>query len=222
LIRINLTPPEELDSQYWWVPDAAVAVFVFGIAFFAVDFYLGTIRDETAQVNSQAQSLNQSYAQIKPDLDKYNNLEKDIDELNKKLNSLKNITVSKIAKYKPVIVMEHLQNLKPEGVWFWQANISKSNQFEIVGQGFDNILIAEFLTSLRATESHEVDSSDLRTQLFFTDLKLEESNAQKAGRGEFPELNSFPEFTIKGSFGERGGMEQIPMSMGSETVAFNE
>ncbi len=206
MIKINLCPIDELESQYWYVPDVTFAAVIAALAFLGVQYFLGTIQERIDTTNANITSLTESYDKLAPDLAKFSGLKADVAALNTSLDALKAITVSKISKYKPVIVIEHFQNLKPEGVWFQSIKIGveSPNSFEVKGQAFDNILTAEFITALRSTESGESDESDLRTQVFFNGLVLDSANPP-LGAGEFfPELTLFPEFNIKGKFQERG------------------
>jgi len=226
MIKINLCPIDELENQYWYVPDLVVTALVGVAVFLALQFYLGTIQNEIDVVLADVASLEESTANLSPDLERFKHLGKDISDLNSKLNALTSITVSKIAKYKPVIVLEHLQNLRPEGVWFESVRIgfgdpvakggaagatnqppdqaASEDSFEIRGQAFDNILTAEFMTAIRSTDSQDIDSADLRTQVYFNDLTLVEANIGKgsSSRG-FAELALFPVFSVRGYFRER-------------------
>jgi len=241
MIKINLCPIDELENQYWYVPDLVVTALVGVAVFLALQFYLGTIQNEIDVVLADVASLEESTANLSPDLERFKHLGKDISDLNSKLNALTSITVSKIAKYKPVIVLEHLQNLRPEGVWFESVRIgfgdpvakggaagatnqppdqaASEDSFEIRGQAFDNILTAEFMTAIRSTDSQDIDSADLRTQVYFNDLTLVEANIGKgsSARG-FAELALFPVFSVRGYFRERSAPalpvkpEQMPVS----------
>ncbi len=206
MIKINLCPIDELESQYWYVPDLALAAVVAIVGFLAVQYYLGTIQSDIEAADAKVASFNESSEQLAPDLTRFKNLKTDIDELNGKLEALKAITVSKISKYRPVIVIEHFQNLKPDGVWFDTMKIGtdKSDDFELKGQAFDNILTAELITALRSTESQESDEADLRTQVYFNNLSLVGSSIQPSGPEGFKELGPYPVFTIKGKVMERG------------------
>jgi len=105
-----------------------------------------------------------------------------------------------------VIVTEHLQNLKPEGVWYTEIVVGTegADTFSIKGQAFDNLLIAELMSSIRATELQDVDDADLRTQVYFTGIELENTAVPKTAPKTFRELQPYPEFQIKGRFVERG------------------
>ena len=173
MININLSPIEERENKLWFLPDLILLVLIGFGGYAASAFYLGQIEDEILRVNEERQDFEKSYRRLKPDLERFAQLNKEVDQLKKKLNSLKQITVSKIARYKPVILLEHLQNLKPEGVWFtYLKDESRDNIIRLSGRSFDNLLVAEFMSALLATRLQEVDSTDIRTQVFFSAANL--------------------------------------------------
>ena len=47
--------------------------------------------------------------------------------LGQKLAILESLTGSKVDRYKPIIVLEHLQNLRLEGLWFNSLNVKPQN-----------------------------------------------------------------------------------------------
>lgn len=221
MIKINLCPVDELENQYWYALDVAVAVVLALCSYIGVQQYLDHMRRDIEEVNAKVSSLEESTRQLEPELKHFEELNKDIRKLNEKLGALQTITVSKISKYKPVVVIEHLQNLKPEGVWFdsLKYGIDSADRFVIKGQAFDNILTAEFMTGIRATESQEFDSSDIRTQVYFSRMILEDTTIQGATAG-FPELIGYPVFTIRGDVQERGGATRG--ATGSTDVSISE
>ncbi len=209
MIKINLCPLDELENRYWMVPDVAVALVVCFAAYFGVDYYMNVIEAEIATVQQESQELKDKYDQLQPDLERFKTLDADINQLKIKIAALKNITVSRISKYRPIIALEHLHNLSPEGVWFKRLAITQEQTFEIEGEAFDNLLLSELIANLRATESQIDDKSDLRTQVFFGKLKLSESTTTKGASAEFPDIQDSPVFKISGIFQERGG--SMPM-----------
>ena len=221
MIKINLCPIDELESQYWYVPDLAMALAIALVSFFGVQYYLGSIQDQIDQTTAQVQSLTENTNKLKPDLERFKNLSKNIGELNQKLTALKAITVSKIAKYEPVIVLEHFQNLKPEGVWLTSLKIgvTQADGFEMKGQALDNVLTAEFITAVRSTGSQELDQGDIRTAVYFDHLVLEGTQVALTAPPDFPELASYPEFTLKGTFQERQSAAAPEGESGEETGA---
>lgn len=173
MIKINLAPLEELENKYWYLPDVIlVATIVIG-CWSGVNYYLDTMRDDIEQLNIKRNDFIKSTKRLKPDLERFDQLNREVDQLRKKLSSLKQITVSKIARYKPVILLEHLQNLKPDGVWYnYYSDESDEGIIRLVGNAFDSLLVAEFMSALSATRLQEFDPNDLRTQVFFSNVHL--------------------------------------------------
>lgn len=198
MIKINLVPVDELENQLWWVADAAVLLIVACAGFFGSQWYLGKIQEQTDEISVRAAGLEETTAALQPEITRYKGLQAKKDALNEKLNSLQRITVTKISKFEPVIVLEHLQNLKPEGIWFSKLHIGiPAGTFKIFGQGFDNLLLAEFMTGIRSTETQEKDDSDLRTHIFFANLELVNS-AVGTEASPFPDVGAFPSFELNG------------------------
>lgn len=205
MIKVNLVPLDELENQLWWVPDAAVLLLCAGLSFFGAQWYLGEIQKEVDESVARATSLEENAKQLEPEIERFKDLTQKKVVLNEKLDSLKRITVTKISRFEPVIVLEHFQNLKPEGIWFTQLKVGtpKAGVFSLTGQGFDNLLVAEFMTSIRATESQERDDADLRTHIFFSNLTLSRSVVGDAP-GRYQELKGFPQFELSGAIRDKG------------------
>lgn len=171
MIRVNLVPKEELESQLWFAPELMVLILVAFAGNTWVDSEISLVQDQIAEVSASRDAFNEKAKKIKPQVDRFKNLGKDKDALMLKLRALKAITGSRLSKYRELIVIEHLQNLKPESVWLTNLSIDgTSMSFDAYAS--DNILVAEFITALKSTQYQDVDPSDLRTQVFFTDAIL--------------------------------------------------
>lgn len=204
MIKVNLCPVDELESPYWYIPDVVALAVVALAAYLGVQHYLGTIQEQIDSVVAETDQKKQAAEALKPQIAQFETLGKDIEELNTKLKSLQSITVSKISRYKPVIIMEHMQNLKPEGLWFESFRIGgegKASSFELKGKAFDNLLVAEMMTAMKSTASQEKDDADMRTQVHFDEVRLRDSIIGGDAAG-FPELKGFPVFVLEGSFAE--------------------
>lgn len=174
MIKINLAPIEELENKFWYIPDLVIFLALGVGSYFGVNYYLGQIEAQIIKLTEEKHDFDKSYRRLKPDLERFAALNKEVDQLEKKLNSLRQITVSKIVRYKPIILLEHLQNLKPEGLWFnFLKDESNDSIIRLVGGAFDNLLVAEFMSALTETRILEVDSTDLRTQVYFPRVHLE-------------------------------------------------
>jgi len=167
LIKINLTPIVELESQFWWWPDAVAAASAFIIGFYIISYLETDLRGQIELKTQENAAITSQVNALEPEMKKFKNLEGDIAKLRVKLDALSKITSSKESRYKTVIVMEHIQNLKPEGLWFKEVNIKDEPKGEVVieGYAFDNALVAEFMTSLKSTYLMQWESKDLRSHI---------------------------------------------------------
>ncbi|MEZ4742704.1 MAG: hypothetical protein R3B45_09685 [Bdellovibrionota bacterium] len=174
MIKINLAPIDEIESPYWYIPEVAMFVLCLALSWFAAQYYLDGIKDNIANFEREIAEKNEAFRTISKATARYAALDKDIEKLNEKLNALQKITISKIARFLPIILLEHVQNLKPEGIWFnYISDDSEKNILTIVAKSFDSLLVAEFMSALDSTKLQEVDPSDLRTQVYFDQTKLE-------------------------------------------------
>ena len=227
MININLSPIEERENKFWFLPDLILLVLIGLGGYAATNFYLGQIQDEIVRVDEERRDFEKSYRRLKPDLERFAQLTKEVEQLKKKLNSLKQITVSKIARYKPIIILEHLQNLKPEGVWFTHLKDESDNSIiRLTGRSFDNLLVAEFLSALLATRLQEVDSTDIRTQVYFSSaylgrVSIANARAKRQNRRNDKEYKAFEATQDKKlTEGNRGGTSTTSSSLFPEMEKF--
>lgn len=206
MIKINLVPIDELENPYWYLPDVMVFLVIALVSYFGVDGYLNSIQDEIDQTQEKIASLNNSTAQLAPDLERFKTLDNDVKTLQTKLQALQKITISKLERFTPLIVLEHIQNLKPQGVWYTSFSTTNKVNFNLKGMAFNNIMTAELMTSLRATAAAEIDSTDLRTQVYFDDLDLVSAlltTSTPEADGQMSDAPPPSSFEIKGTIKER-------------------
>ncbi len=198
MLEINLAPIEELENKYWYVPDVATVLLLFLISWLGVQSYLNGMREETDSENQQKEEFIQNLSKLTPDLKRYDDLSKMIHDVDEKIKSVKYITASSVDRYLPVLLLEYLQNLKPEGVWFTELsqNYEKS-VIELTGGALDNLLIAEFMSSLDSTRYHEPDKLDVRSLLYFPKVRLEHVSS---GKKEVSQAKSLKESQTQKSF----------------------
>ena len=211
LIRINLIPAEELEDKYWWFPDVLIFAVTLTLTTFCVEFYLDITRDEIARLDEEREELVQNIQNLQRDLERYNNLQEKIEELKSTKDSLIQITKSKLKRYEQVIILEHIQNLKPEGVWLTKIifgdpetdpnspNPNPSSQGEIItlmGKALNNIVLAEFMTMIKSTQNQEVEKSNLRSQIYFSTINLQTANQEEESVGEDETVLNLMTFTI--------------------------
>lgn len=184
MIRINLAPKDELESQVWFLPELFLMLIVGFIVFTVVSLEMSDIKDNIATVTATRNDFNEKAKQILPKLERFKTLGKDKESLMVKLRALQMITDSKLAKYRPLIAIEHLQNLKPESVWLSSLTLVEENKIELDAFATDNILVAEFISALKSTQFQDIDPSDLRTQVYFSQVVLSGTAAVEAAPGQ--------------------------------------
>lgn len=137
MIKINLTPIEELENPYWWIYDLAWLVAVLVLGFFGAQFYLSEIEDKILEVRNQIINVESEIATIKPDANQYDTLRNQVQDLEQKKFALQKITESKLVRYLPIILLENLQVLKPDGLWFQTLKLVDSQVFDDGQNGLD-------------------------------------------------------------------------------------
>lgn len=173
MIKINLAPVDELENRLWFVPDLLVALLAFTIGYFGVQLALTHWQDEITAINTTTAEIAQNTKRLKPDLARFDQLQKQVSLLREKIKILTNLTVSKVQRYEPIIVLEAIQNLIPKGVWL--TNLSDDSEHSVIsldGGAFDPLLISEFMSALNTTRSQNLDPSDIRTAVFFDKVQL--------------------------------------------------
>ncbi len=220
MIKINLTPVEELENPYWWIPDLSVLLIALLLSLGGVYFYVSSIEAEIALQEADKNRMAAETQSLIADVEQFNSLNSKIVQLESKKISLKRITESKLVRFLPIILLENIQNLKPAGVWLTSlafldkkaenpavappppapgqsapaevvpppaASLYGGGEYpfiiEISGGAESNVQIAEFMMALRATQNQSYEKSDLRTQLFFSDVAINFSqiSTQKNG-----------------------------------------
>ena len=209
MIKINLTPIDELDNPLWFVPDVAAFVLAATGCWFFLTSAVEEKLMEVEELQTETAQIQSSYDNIAQDLEKFKNLENEVATLQGKISALKQITVSKMSKYESVVLLEHLQTLKPDGLWYEKIEInSAGKRIEAVGRSFDPILVAEFMGSLNDTKTQKVDPTDMRTQLFFSNVKIVTINQPEQTGGDI-DIEKFPTYKLDISYQTREVKEQV-------------
>ena len=201
MIKINLTPVDELENPFEFLPDG----FAIVAAFAACYWYMGNLEQEKLtqieEVEQETAQVRRSYNNIKGDLEKFKDMENQVGTLNSKIESLRQITVSKLSKYELVILLEHLQTLKPDGLWYEKIKVdSDGKKIEAEGKSFDPILVAEFMSGLDQTKIQKVDPVDVRTQVYFDNVEVVSVTQQPKAQGGNVEdainLENYPAYKL--------------------------
>lgn len=255
MIKINLTPFEELDDPRWWIPDAIVLALSMFFIFGGIYFYASTVEAEINAKENEKINMTAEIENLQGEVSKFNDLNTKIATLDNRKNALKRITESKLIRYLPVILMENIQNLKPDKVWLTgltfvdkkkpegqevlnapppepvptegtepvegavpesqpvpdltvaRKDIEFPVTIEISGAAVDNVAIAEFMLSLKATQNQAFEKSDLRTQLFFSDVGIAFSAITSERGQKEGESKEFVSFKLILSFKEKSSTQ---------------
>ena len=92
MIRFNLTPLEELESPYWFVPDLIVAGLVGFLAYGGVSAYLNGIRDQIGASKAQTETYKSAMEKLQPQINQFTDLDTQNVALKTKIENLKRIT----------------------------------------------------------------------------------------------------------------------------------
>lgn len=196
MIKINLTPEEELQNPLWYVPDLIVVVVICVSGFFSAQYLLTIVESDKNLIEAEIVTVESRTAELDQDVKAYDAEMAHMNKLQEKLRGVGDLSSSKVQKYEPIIAVEHLQNLKPAGVWFNEFRfdvLDKHNMTEgshdggqivISGYSLDNLIVAEFITALRATQTQDTDPSDFRTLVYFSKINLKWTNLDDKPVGE--------------------------------------
>lgn len=182
MIRIQLAPYSELEDKQWWVPDVALLVVAGFFSSFFFQSYVDRLKSDIVDIETQTTELTSNIKLIEPELKAFQSLQSQIDSLKAKISALSSITVSKISKYKSVLLLEQLQILKPEGVWFeTMKEESMGKSIQITGFAFDPILVGQFMSDMGATKLQQADPTDMRSLLFYENINLKTITSERSG-----------------------------------------
>lgn len=206
MIKINLVPIDELENPLWFIPDISVFIIVAMITYLGFTNAISSIEDQISIAEEKKGKITEQRGRLSSDVQEYNLLTRRIKKLEMQLSALDQITVTNF-KFMPIIVLEHLQNLKPQGLWFRSLKFGnaesdgtlKTTPVELSGNAFDYLVVAEFLSNLRATEEQKIDPLDLRSQIYFNNLNLTKAKMpddEKASDSRYPDIRGVHEFDV--------------------------
>ncbi len=196
MIKINLTPELELESTYWYLPSVAIILVVAACGFFYAEYVVSDMRAQQITMDNDSREFVEKLAKIQSDVSRFAAIDESVKSRKQKLKILQDITGKKLERFKPVLIMDVLQVIKPAGVWFRSLEITnRGADVSIDGGSFDNIILAEFLTNIKVTASQKISISDIRTQIYFADMDFRFSR-QATGDDLFRDIGSHYRFQL--------------------------
>lgn len=213
MLKIQLCPESELENEHWYTYDVLLLVVLSLIGWVAASFWLANLKQETERLNSVASSWEAQIEETQPLINKFNNLDADIALLNKKIEIIKRITAAHPEKVKPIVVLEQLQTLRPDGLWYLTMTLDEADHLHITGASTDSILISEFLLGVRETMNPDTWTDDIRTQIGFETIALKEMKRTQ-GDSDLKDVGENLTF----DFTAEVAMKRRSYKMGSPTV----
>ncbi len=172
MLRIQLCPAGELENKQWWLPDVVALVVSATVCWLLVAGFLASLNADIEQLKATSIRWSTQTAELAPIIEKYKSLDQEITLLNRKIDVLAKITVSKTDKIMPIVVMEQLQTLRPLGVWYQAVELKQDRSLTIEGASKDSLLVSEFLLGLRETMNPATWTSDVRTQIGYEAVSI--------------------------------------------------
>ena len=132
MIRTQLCPSSELENKNWWHVDIVIFVLIAALGYVMTENYFDKLRDEISRLQEKKTHWENELATKKTGLEKFKTLEAEIQLLNRKIGALKKITTSKIDNIKTLVVLDQLQTLWLESVWYEELNYSSTGNVKVV------------------------------------------------------------------------------------------
>lgn len=181
MIRINVAPELSIhtDNTAFY---RALAVLAAGlvVSYFGVDYYAGTIKDETAEIIAKTEKKKEDLRKLKLDLDKTKSLQARLTEVRNRATQIKSLSAG---RKQPVLVLDKLQQNHLERMWFQSLKLEKQKLI-ISGLALDHTIISEYVRRLKTIDSdEEFESEDMKN---FVPSFLKDSD----GKGSLVDVNS--------------------------------
>jgi len=196
MIKIQLCPSGELENKNWWVADACVFVLIAFGGYVLMEQYFDGVRSDIARLQEKKVHWEQELASKQTGIEKFKNLNSEIELLKRKIGALSKITTSKVDKVKPLIALDQLQTLWMDGVWYEDLDYSSAGNVRILASAHDSILIGEYMLGVRETMNPDTKNDDLRTQIGFDGLSLKNATLNTSGDEIFRDIKKKMQFEL--------------------------
>jgi hypothetical protein len=180
MLTINLVPFEELENKHWYLPDLLLALVIGGGAALLFNSYVDQYKSEISTLQSEVVGIGIEITSLMPRVERYLALTKEAEQLHLQLSSLERITSAKVPRFRPVILLEKLQKLKPAGLWF--KNLSEQTSGSTValsGESFDKLLVAQFIAALNSSYKNAPKQGSLAEKIDFVKVNLRQLSEEE-------------------------------------------
>ncbi len=170
MLKINLAPIEEVEDKFWFVIDLIAVFLAYVILSFAADLVISNLREDIAMKQADISLKKNQIRKMKKDIKRYDLIIIDVKRLEDRIKTIDQITVSKIKRFKTLVLLEKLNENKPDGLWFSYLEESEmDSKIMIAGGALDSLLVAKFISNLKEDKKKQ-DTS------FFNSVYLDRIN----------------------------------------------
>ncbi|MCX6118389.1 MAG: hypothetical protein NT027_12660 [Proteobacteria bacterium] len=214
MLKIQLCPIGELENKQWWIPDAASILAVLLVSWIGLDQVIGSVNEEIVRLNVTADDWTGQIAKLNPLIEKYKGLDAETAVLKKKIDVISRITVNKMDKVLPLVVLEQLQILKPAGLWYRDLEFLDDKKVKINAASRESLLVSEFLLGLRETMNPATWNSDIRTQIGYQNVQIGQISRVSVD-ANFKDQTDILEFDVVADIAEKqppvsGALSAVP------------
>ncbi|MCA9726698.1 MAG: PilN domain-containing protein [Candidatus Eisenbacteria bacterium] len=185
MIRVNLLPQEERVPEpklTMQVPRARIWVSAVVIA--AVLIPIGGVylmqRVKIASLEADIQAAEVEHRRLKPQIDRINQLMEQREQLNERLAIIQTLNRG---RFGTVELVDEIAQLVPDYLWFNKINEPRPGELELVGQTFSNLMVAELMRRMEASNR-------------FSDVSIVQSEKEKSVSTRNPTGQPVLEFTL--------------------------
>jgi Tfp pilus assembly protein PilN len=232
MLDVNVIGQQLPRSEYWFVPDLVLigllAVGLIG----GRSVLMNQLGAQIDEVDRQTASLNESIVQIEAEIAGAEQAAAKLKDLESRHQVLLGLKDQQVLRFRPIILMELLQQAKPVGLWFEAIELVRAppaegtddktsqsqeaypHQIRITGRAISQRLVGDYASALISTAQKPANRLDPRTQIYFDQVNLVRLDRRDPPAQTFENEESssavvapFYQFVLELSFLERAAQD---------------
>ena len=166
------------------------------LGFATLRLKFGTLGNDLSAKRQELSSLEAQAASAKQFTTQYTSLQEVSNSKSHRYDLLADRLAEDFGKYQPLLVIDAIQAIKPEGVWFDDFKIERFGEdLEINASAKSGLLVAEFITKLKATYDSVAEKDDYLSQVKFRNISI--GTVEKKGvHPDLPDIENYYSFPI--------------------------
>ena len=174
LIKINLTPEDEIRSRTWFIPDLVFASIAVGLIWYFANIEISRLKENLNDTEIQISKTSKKLKGLSDESKKYYTLNARIQIINNKILAINTLTSNLVRHYKPLLLLEILQITRPKNLWLYSIEHDyKDSIIKISGGAIQSNLIAKYIQSLKNHERMLPKKEKLLRELHISKTALE-------------------------------------------------